>query len=580
MGLSFEIIAKPELPTGKEAFIDISIKTIETTQAARRNRIRIKNRRKRYLDTHPDYFGSNLELAGRATVSSCPKHFQNPLLYDRLIRRFQSPAEREAEGRKKGYSGVLEADLARSEAKVAALADRNPSASSITYRRGEFGEILEEEKGEAPENKDEGARIWRDIMGQRFLRGEDEDFDFRTVDENDDWDDCGEERRDLEESWFDMEEPSWAVSGEEAGGEGTARLSLELKGSRRFSTSPQLSTGLRRQMYQWLNGHGAAFRDPLPGSTNYLNAYDNKGNLRRLRNAQKDAGSSKQSSLDPFGKNEDGEGTEAESLPRMEEMPLPPEQASDLRPFPLNTAFTSQPVLSEELRDEVWRRVVEKGQSVRTVSSQLGVEMRRVGAVVRLKTIEKQWVAKGKSLATPYANAILSMLPTTPFDPGSRTVKYHEPINDLPVHPATRPQIFLPTSESRVFTRSDAAKIFDSTLLPADERIPHPELIAMERDKLNALPAVEVQERAMERTRLLNEKREQEKARRAERAERKLTRILPERGGGSRWEWRFKEISVDQVGKDGRGVAGVGSRYGIPHEDRKKGQVKIPTRVL
>ena len=27
-------------------------------------RIRVKNRRKRYLDTHPEYFSSNLELAG------------------------------------------------------------------------------------------------------------------------------------------------------------------------------------------------------------------------------------------------------------------------------------------------------------------------------------------------------------------------------------------------------------------------------------------------------------------------------------------------------------------------------------
>ena len=27
-------------------------------------RIRIKNRRKRYLDTHPDYFSPSLELAG------------------------------------------------------------------------------------------------------------------------------------------------------------------------------------------------------------------------------------------------------------------------------------------------------------------------------------------------------------------------------------------------------------------------------------------------------------------------------------------------------------------------------------
>ena len=32
-------------------------------------RIRITNRRKRYLDTHPEYFSSSLELAGLPTSS-------------------------------------------------------------------------------------------------------------------------------------------------------------------------------------------------------------------------------------------------------------------------------------------------------------------------------------------------------------------------------------------------------------------------------------------------------------------------------------------------------------------------------
>ena len=35
-------------------------------------------------------------------------------------------------------------------------------------------------------------------------------------------------------------------------------------------------------MFNWLNGPGAAFRNPLPGSTNYLNAYDPSGRLIRL----------------------------------------------------------------------------------------------------------------------------------------------------------------------------------------------------------------------------------------------------------------------------------------------------------
>src|ERR1700760_5016842 len=82
----------------------------------RSHRVRVKNRRKRYLDLNPSYFNASLELA-------------DPLLYDRLIRRFQTPAEREVEGRAKGFSGVLQEDLYRSEAKIAALANPDPDAA-------------------------------------------------------------------------------------------------------------------------------------------------------------------------------------------------------------------------------------------------------------------------------------------------------------------------------------------------------------------------------------------------------------------------------------------------------------------
>jgi hypothetical protein len=73
---------------------------------------------------------------------------------------------------------------------------------------------------------------------------------------------------------------------------------------------------------------------------------------------------------------------------------LPPEEKLDLRPFPLNSDFVSQSVLSEELREEIYNRVVNGGKSVKIVSAELGVDMNRVGAVVRLKTIEKDWVKK------------------------------------------------------------------------------------------------------------------------------------------------------------------------------------------
>ena len=71
---------------------------------------------------------------------------------------------------------------------------------------------------------------------------------------------------------------------------------------------------------------------------------------------------------------------------------LPKERPSDLRPFPLNHQFRSQPVLSENLREEIYRQVVEKKMEISTVSAAFSVDLRRVAAVVRLKTIEKQWL--------------------------------------------------------------------------------------------------------------------------------------------------------------------------------------------
>ncbi|KAF7588725.1 hypothetical protein BBP40_005286 [Aspergillus hancockii] len=159
----------------------------------------VRNRRKCYLDTHPEYFSADLELA-------------DPLLYDRLIRRFQTPAEREAEGRAKGFSGVLQADLLRSEAKFDALSHPDPHAM-LSYSRGPNGEILAEDKDEIPTSKEEGEKLWRWEMTLRFLRGEDSDFDYTAVDENDDYDDWNEEQ----ERYFDDEEPEWMVEGENGG---------------------------------------------------------------------------------------------------------------------------------------------------------------------------------------------------------------------------------------------------------------------------------------------------------------------------------------------------------------------------
>lgn len=200
------------------------LKNQEVWERQRAQRIKVKNRRKTYLDQNPDYFSASLELAGprhrgrigEMSTTSLILTNADPLLYDRLIRRFQSPAEREAEGRQKGYSGVLEADLMRSEAKLAAL--NHPESSVVTYRRDARGEIYAEDSHDAPKNKEEGQQQWRREMTERFLRGEDADFDYHAVDENEAWDDRRQEERDEEERWFTEEEPRWILNDDDDDG--------------------------------------------------------------------------------------------------------------------------------------------------------------------------------------------------------------------------------------------------------------------------------------------------------------------------------------------------------------------------
>ena len=157
-------------------------------------------------------------------------------------------------------------------------------------------------------------------------------------------------------------------------------------------------------MFRWLNGPGSVFRQALPGSTNYLNAYDRDGAL--LRAKDRSLGKNEQrvkedkDEIDEDGEvNEDGEivpqKTQKIREARVKETndgpSLPKENAEDLMPFPMNRQFRSQHVLSEELKDVIYERVMVAGKSVRDVSASLGVEMNRVGAVVRLKAVEKEW---------------------------------------------------------------------------------------------------------------------------------------------------------------------------------------------
>jgi hypothetical protein len=114
-------------------------------------------------------------------------------------------------------------------------------------------------------------------------------------------------------------------------------------------------------MFDWLNGPGAELKHHIPGTTNYVT---------QLRNRRGGGDSSASSGKRDNADSEDDFGNKT--------------------PFPLNPQFISEPILSEELSNEIYKRVVEQKKSVRSVSVEMRVDMRRVGAVVRLKELEKR----------------------------------------------------------------------------------------------------------------------------------------------------------------------------------------------
>src|SRR5271163_4039775 len=58
--MSMEIT--PVDPSSERQRIDVS--SLKDTPTSSSSNVRVKNRRKRYLDLHPEYFGPHLELSG------------------------------------------------------------------------------------------------------------------------------------------------------------------------------------------------------------------------------------------------------------------------------------------------------------------------------------------------------------------------------------------------------------------------------------------------------------------------------------------------------------------------------------
>lgn len=187
------------------------------------------------------------------------------------------------------------------------------------------------------------------------------------------------------------------------------------------------------------------FKNPLPGSTNYLSAYDQDGVLHRLKDGPERRPRS--GDEDEFG---DLERPMEKNSSRGPSSSIPKEGFEDMMPFPQNRQFRSQPVLSEEFKDEIWHQVVDLKKSVRAVSMDLNVEMSRVGAVVRLKAVEKQWVEQVRQVLPSFTIRAMAfhVMRNNSIGLKDKTTGYHKYYNSL-ITPVTTPLRKISTSLSR-----------------------------------------------------------------------------------------------------------------------------------
>ena len=106
----------------------------------------------------------------------------------------------------------------RSEAKMEALHHPDPN-SPMVYTRAPDGSIMgvEQDAEERATSKADGWEKWKDVMGLRFIRGDDSDFDYGTVDDSDEYDDRIEEDRKQLDEYLDGENEEFLGQGKPTG---------------------------------------------------------------------------------------------------------------------------------------------------------------------------------------------------------------------------------------------------------------------------------------------------------------------------------------------------------------------------
>ncbi|KAG9305053.1 hypothetical protein G9A89_007456 [Geosiphon pyriformis] len=155
-----------------------------------------------------------------------------------------------------------------------------------------------------------------------------------------------------------------------------------------------IKTKLPKRVQKWLAEKGYSFRNPVPGTTNY---------------------------------------------------------SAGTHPFPMNPLFKPKPPLDNAIKDKIYIMFTENGQSTVNIGEELGISIKRVEAVLKLKHQEKKMISQGIPIETDFCKNMESMLGVKPDK------RAKEPLRNI--IPKVNKPFFVLVGEDDEFTPDDAAKL-------------------------------------------------------------------------------------------------------------------------
>ncbi|CAG8622838.1 16758_t:CDS:2 [Acaulospora morrowiae] len=136
-------------------------------------------------------------------------------------------------------------------------------------------------------------------------------------------------------------------------------------------------------------------------------------------------------------------------------------------PFPMNPYFKAQPPLSDTFKEVVWDMFMQ-GITIREIGTKMGISLKRVEAILKLKKLEKDMIAQGLTIQRSFSSHMEKML-------GARSILSEELSDTLPQ--VGKPKFYL-RDEGEAFKPEDAANILKRpTLAILEERKLREELV-------------------------------------------------------------------------------------------------------